>query len=134
MEFGDYLKEQIKRHPVMQPQDVVKMCYQAAFGAEHLLTDVSRAKAYFEKEYAVVPAKDMVLYETISAQVCRINLCAWKQTGMPPEWLWRMFADTASAAQGSRELFLEQTNTLMHMKPNSVWDSPRAKAFLCCLR
>lgn len=107
MEFGDYLKEQIKRHPVMQPQDVVKMCYQAAFGAEHLLTDVSRAKAYFEKEYAVVPAKDMVLYETISAQVCRINLCAWKQTGMPPEWLWRMFADTASAAQGSRELFLE---------------------------
>lgn len=107
MEFGDYLKEQIKRHPVMQPQDVVKLCYQAAFGAEHLLTDVSRAKAYFEQEYAAVPAKEMELYEILSPQVCRIHLGAWKQTGMPAEWLWRMFADTASVAGGSRELFLE---------------------------
>lgn len=105
MEFRDYLAEQIKAHPVMQPQDVVKLCYQAAFGAEHLLTDVSRAKAYFEQEYGAVPAKDMVLWEQISPKVCRINLCAWKAQGLPADWLFRMFVNSASVTEGSRELF-----------------------------
>ena len=107
MGFRDDLTEQLTKHPVMQPQDVVKLCYQAAFGAEHLLTDLDRAKAYFDQEYASVTAKDMVLFEAISPQVCRVNLCAWKYTGMPSEWLWHMFADTASVVSGSRELFLE---------------------------
>lgn len=107
MTFRDHLREQLQKHPVMQPQDVVKLCYQAAFGAEHLLKDPDRAKAYFDQEYALVEAKDMPLYEWISPQVCRMNLCAWKQTGMPAEWLWRMFADTASVAGGSKEVFLE---------------------------
>lgn len=107
MEFRDYLAEQIKAYPVMQPQDVVKLCYQAAFGAEHLLADVSRAKAYFEQEYGAVPAKDMVLWEQISPKVCRINLCAWKSQGLPADWLFRMFVNSASVTEGSRELFLD---------------------------
>jgi hypothetical protein len=78
MSFEAFLREQMKKHPSMQPQDVVKMCYQAAFGAEHLLLDLDVAKSYHEKEYAEVVATKDELYEQISDTVCRINLSAWK--------------------------------------------------------
>ena len=39
MNFSDHLKKQLSLHPSMQPQDIVKLCYQAAFGAEPLLPD-----------------------------------------------------------------------------------------------
>ena len=47
MEFRDYLTMQMNMHPSIQPQDIVKMCYQATFGAEHLLSDEDNAKRYF---------------------------------------------------------------------------------------
>ena len=38
MSIKKYLKEQFVLHPSMMPSDVAKLCYQAAMGAEHLLT------------------------------------------------------------------------------------------------
>ena len=38
MSFEFYFEEQLKKHPSMQFSDAVKLCYQAAMGAEHLLT------------------------------------------------------------------------------------------------
>ncbi len=96
MEFRDYLAEQMKIHPSIQPQDIVKMCYQATFGAEHLLFDENKAKEYFCEEYdGLQPAKDEPLYEIISEDVCRMNMRAWKASGMPWEWLFRMFVGSA---------------------------------------
>lgn len=34
------LAEQMRIHPSMTPRDIAKLCYQAARGAEHLLTDL----------------------------------------------------------------------------------------------
>lgn len=94
MNFGKYLMEQADRHPSVQPQDIVKMCYQAAYGAEHLLSDLKGARKYLEEEYAAAEAKDTELYENISDNVCRMNLSAWKYTGMPLEWLFRIFVNS----------------------------------------
>lgn len=105
MKFEQCLIQQIKKHPSMQPQDVVKLCYQAAFGAEHLLADMDAAKKYFYAEYDSVPVGLGDLYEEISPDICRINFSAWKACGMPAEWLFAMFAHTASVAYGSEELF-----------------------------
>ncbi len=96
MEFIDYLTMQVQMHPSIQPQDIVKMCYQATFGAEHLLSDEDYAKRYFCEEYdGLQPAKDEPLYEVISEDVCRMNMRAWKATGMPWQWLFRMFTGSA---------------------------------------
>ncbi|MBQ8640043.1 MAG: hypothetical protein IJ468_12825 [Lachnospiraceae bacterium] len=111
MELKEYLIEQIEKHPAIQPRDVVKLCYQAAFGAEHLLSDIERARTYFYSEYDSVEASDGVLYEEISPEVCRVNLPAWKAGGMPAEWLFRMFAHSASVPHGSRERFLGYLET-----------------------
>lgn len=105
MQFQDYLHVQLKNHPSMQPQDIVKLCYQAAFGAEHLLLDISKAKAYFLSEYASISASDCELYEEISPSVCRVNLAAWKSTAMPEEWLFNMFVASTNIQHGGQELF-----------------------------
>ena len=107
MNFSDHLKKQLSLHPSMQPQDIVKLCYQAAFGAEHLLPDPAKAKAYFETEFQKVSAADIPLYEEISPDICRVNLSAWKKEDLPAEWLFRMFLGTATIPQGGETTFLQ---------------------------
>ena len=102
--FQDCLRQQLLDHPSMLPRDVVKLCYQAACGAEHLLGDLNGAKAYFAEEFASVPERDEPLYEWISEEVCRVNLGAWKRTGMSSEWLFRMFTGTVFQADGKQRL------------------------------
>ncbi|MDK2867707.1 MAG: hypothetical protein PWP51_2630 [Clostridiales bacterium] len=93
-----YLKEQADLHPSMQPQDMIKLCYQITYGAEHLLTDYDAAKHYFDREVDQIreTAENGMLpiFERISDHYCRVNLVPWCRKGLPPEWLFRMFADT----------------------------------------
>ncbi len=97
--FEQHLIQQALTHSSTQPQDIIKQCYQAAYGAEHLLSDLSRAHAYLEQEFSCVTASpEIPLYERISPQVCRVNLAAWKQRALPLAWLFRMFAASASVS------------------------------------
>jgi len=96
LEFREYFSEQAENHPAMEAQDAVKLCYQAAFGAEHLLQDTAAAYQYLEQEYAALEADSSPLYEQIHPDVCRVNLAAWKRERLPLEWLFRMFAETAA--------------------------------------
>ena len=92
MTFKNQLRTQAALHPSMQVQDVLKMCYQAAFGAEHLLKDEATARAYLQSEWESTPGDpDAALYERISNEVCRLNLRAWKGQGLPMEWLLQLF-------------------------------------------
>lgn len=98
MEFREAFLEQIKNHPAMEAQDAVKLCYQAAFGAEHLLRDKEAAYRYLEQEYEALEADAgfLSLYEQIHPSVCRVNLAAWKREGLPLGWLFCMFVETAA--------------------------------------
>lgn len=108
MNFKYYLKEQFNMHPSMTSQDVAKMCYQAVFGAEHVLNDQEGARLYFYDEFEQVEADDnQPLYEPISDEVCRVNMAAWKGAGLPGEWLFKMFTETASVSGGSKEKQME---------------------------
>lgn len=105
MDFATCLQEQLRLHPSMQPRDVIKLCYQAARGAEHLLADTTRARAYFDQEYAATPADDTLpLFEPISENVSRANIAAWKAANLPADWLFRMFVHTASVPMGGADL------------------------------
>lgn len=94
----DYLREQVSLHPSMQPQDVVKLCYQAAFGAEHLLADKDAAFTWLQKEFEEVKVTEVSerLYEQLHDRVCRMNLREWKRRRLPVTWLFRMFVESAS--------------------------------------
>lgn len=105
MNFELYLTEQIKKHRSMQPQDVVKMCFQAAYGAEHLLSDLSDAWEYLKIEYDSVTPSDGELFEPISDKFCRVNLSVWKSRGLPLEELFRMFVDSCKIEPTASERF-----------------------------
>lgn len=97
MDFDLHLKEQFRLHPSMQMQDIIKMCFQSAFGPEHLLSDTERVQNYFMQEYESTPANSsQPLYEPVSDTFCRVNLGAWKARTLDPEELFRLFVASAS--------------------------------------
>lgn len=111
----------------MQPGDIMKLCFQAAFGAEHLLSDKEAAFKYLEEELRSAEPVDEPLFERISPDYCRIGLGAWKQRNLPIDWLFRMFSFSASTANGDEGLFqqyVETANSLIRSGdiPVSGWD------------
>lgn len=112
MNFEEYLKNQAVLHPAMEPQDAVKMCYQAAFGAEHAFSDPERARCYLEQELESVEADAALpICESISEHICRVNLAAWKAKALPADWLFRMFV-SAKAQSGDIKVLLSAVSEL----------------------
>lgn len=104
MNFKEYLEKQLKLHPSMQLQDIIKLCFQAVYGPEHLLADVERAKNYFMQEYEATPANfSLPLYEPVSDTFCRVNLGAWKARFLEPEELFRLFVTSATDKSSGTE-------------------------------
>ena len=105
MEFKDCLYEQIKKHPSIMPLDIIKMCYQAAFGAEHLLSDKEKAWKYLKEEYDLTNPKKIDLFEEISKDVIRINLAAWKERNLPLEDLFNIFVSSCKVNENGEVHF-----------------------------
>lgn len=106
--FERYLKQQALLHPAMTPQDAVKLCFQAAFGAEHILMDLDKARAYLWKEFEQTLPQSMQVFEPVCYEYCRCNLPAWKHLNLPLEWLFQMFHHSALEKRGDAEvIFME---------------------------
>ena len=111
--FEKYVKAQALLHPGMTPQDAVKLCFQAAFGAEHILSDKIKAMEYLREEYSRTPARDIDVFEPISEEFARCNIAAWKYKGLPIEWLFEMFCQSAWVKKDKREsLFMEYLDSV----------------------
>lgn len=73
MELEPYLRAQARLHPSLFPVDVAKACYQAAYGAEHLLGDIPKAHVSFLREFEACRPMDVPLVEAISDEVARVS-------------------------------------------------------------
>ncbi len=119
--FEKYVKAQALRHPSMNPQDAVKLCFQAAFGAEHILSDKIRAMEYLQEEYTRTPARDADVFEPISEEYARCNIAAWKYKGLAIEWLFDMFYQSALMKKDKREsLFMEYLDAVGTCSENGI--------------
>ena len=100
----------------MEPQDMYKLCFQAAFGAEHLISDRQKAKEYLASEFERTKASsDEPLIEWLCEGVARVNIAPYKAAGYPLETLLELFISGASDFAGSAALFtdyVEQTADL----------------------
>ncbi len=120
MKFRDYLDHELNTKLALELQDVIKMCYQAAFGAEHLLEDLDKARKYFDREFELVEMRDVPLYEYISEDVARVDLGAWKAKGLPKEWLFDLFVMATKENYGGEEKMLENLAEVVKMMPEMV--------------
>lgn len=93
----DFIRQQLALHPSITQQDALKMCFQAAYGAEHLLTNIDKVRDYFLMEFESCQPNDAPIAEFIAPEVCRVNLAAWKRLDLPWEWLFNLFVESAIA-------------------------------------
>ncbi len=106
MSFKNCFLEQLKSHASMQYQDAMKLCYQAAFGAEHLLFDEDAAREYLEEEFARTESCDCPLVEYVCDDLCRVNIGAWKRMGLPIDELFDAFKRSATLREEPEKTFL----------------------------
>lgn len=101
MTFADILAAHVRAHPSLQPQDALKLCYQAACGPEHLLDDLEAAWQRFDDEFTATPPRQGPLWEAVSDSYVRVDLGAWKAKGLPARELFGLFAASAGAPGGN---------------------------------
>ena len=57
LSFGECVRQELRRHPSAQSEDVLKFCFQAACGPGHILGRVDAARRHFDREFAAVAAR-----------------------------------------------------------------------------
>ena len=77
-------------HPALGAEDADKLCYQAAFGPAHLVSDGAAARRAFREEFARAQEEDAPAFEPVSDGYARCGLAAWKRLGLPGDWLLNM--------------------------------------------
>ena len=108
MDFEAYLLHHLRLHPSAGAQDILKFCYQRAFGAEHLLRDVEAARRYFLTEYEQTAPILGEAVEPLSDEIARVHFAPWKASGMDAERLFDAFAASARVSAGGRDVFLAE--------------------------
>ena len=90
MDFTSCLVQQIRLHGPLEPEDVMKLCFQASYGASHLIEDPDHAWLALRREAEAVEVSGGPLAEEIGGSFHRISLPAWKGRALPLGWLFRM--------------------------------------------
>ena len=117
-----FIKEHIEKHPKVNWQDIVKLCYQASFGAEHMISDINSAENYFKTEYSSIEYGSGPLFEVISEDVCRVDMGAWKGEGLPGEWLFNLFLLSCNVCEKGKEAFVTYIEQAKMELPHMVAD------------
>ena len=130
-ELEQILREHVKRYPLMQPTDAVKLIYQNEFGGGHLIRDEEACLNYLRREYESVE-KDptMPLYEDIGNGIVRVNLAAVKLKDL--DQLGKDFIHSAAEHKGMMSRFLSKLSILMDLvsKGVFVFESTELAAYL----
>lgn len=92
--YEEIVREYIDNHEILTCQDLLKFCYQGCFGPQHLLADTEKAYRYLTEEYQMVEPVAGPICERISEDYVRVNLAAYKNEGLPMEWLFVMFRES----------------------------------------
>ncbi len=84
------------KYPAMQPEDAVKLCYQAVCGGGHMISDLQKAQEYLaEEREALTDSLHQPLTEAIGNQMTRLYLSSSACTDIPSDVICRLFAASA---------------------------------------
>lgn len=75
--FRCILSKQLRRYPQMDVQDLYKLIFQASFGSEHAVSDLTAARRWLERELGeLIPGPEEPMIDPISpdGRIVRINL------------------------------------------------------------
>ena len=127
------LIDHVKRYPLMEPCDAVKLIFQNEFGGEHLLTEPSATLAWLQAEWASTPYDpDVPPVEDIGNGMVRVALAALRLTEDALRTLNRDFLRSAQIPMGRRKTFLSKLDALCMLAEEKVFSFTRQEleAFL----
>lgn len=105
--FAEIVVAHLKRYPRMEIQDLYKLAYQAAMGAEHAASSLDFIQQRLMRELGgLTEGPKEPLFDPISpdGRVLRVHLRPFIQSGGDPLKLSRVFLEGASAMQGTPHL------------------------------
>ncbi len=123
----EIIRAHASRYPLMQPHDAIKLCYQACFGAEHMILNVNGAKEYLNREYEQALPDDSELFEQLPGGYARLHLGAAKREGIAAELIFALFYATAAAPQpeDAQQRFKELLDTIALLADDGTFEFSR---------
>lgn len=104
-----YILNEIKLHPLLNEQDLVKLIYQRTYGPKHILLDIKKAKDYLIYE---INNPNETNYQDleISDELIRVNLKSIKNI----DSFFNAFLTTSKMINGTKEEYLYNINQLIN--------------------
>ena len=94
---------QMETYPELRLLDIYKSCFQDYMGAEHLVTDSERVKAYLDEELATTSLDDLLpwSYEPcgIDSNYYRVSIRTIKENSISEEMLLDAFVRSANSVE-----------------------------------
>lgn len=122
------LAGQLSRNPLMQPQDVYKLLFQAALGSEHAVGDEKSARIWLAHEISEMgDGPDDPLFDPISpdGQILRVHLRPYIRAEKDVETLLKAFIQTAGEWHGSNKTLKEYGAQAASILPGGALSFPR---------
>ena len=100
-DIPEFVSQQLKTYPKTRLLDIYKSCFQDYMGAEHLVSDRQRVKAYLDEELQTTSLDDLMpwYYEPfgIKGQYMRVSLRAVKENLVSEDLLLDAFIRSANS-------------------------------------
>ena len=129
MRHEELLRYHAAKYPLMRPEDLVKLCYQASFGAGHMLKNPGAVLEWLKAEYNAAEPVGGELFEPLPGGYARLYLGAAKSGGILPELVLALFSATASVEPDNDALarFLELIELAKSLAESDVFSFSRAE-------
>lgn len=85
------LLDHLKKYPLMQLQDCIKLLYQSRFGCGHFLPDPAQVMMRLQNEYRDCIFSEGPLFESLGSDYCRLYLSALDTSKLSLENAWKLF-------------------------------------------
>ena len=96
-----FVTKQMQSYPQLRLLDIYKSCFQDYMGAEHLVSDRQRVKAYLDKELQTTSLDDLMpwYYEScgVNGQYIRVSIRAIKENLITEDTLLDAFIRSANS-------------------------------------
>ena len=118
----ELLRNHLERYPLMCPEDVYKLLFQAYMGPSHAVPDTTVARDRLLSEISTLqdgPGEPLIDPVGISSDLARVHIRPWIQAKLDPSILADAFTGTADVFVQEKEALIE---SLMAPLVRSVTD------------
>lgn len=98
----EIIKNHIKKYPLAQTRDIVKLIYQNEFGCGHFITDSEKSLTLIKEEYENSIPTDTV-FEDIGNGYVRMYLSSLNDESFDPQIINKLFIMSANEKSGSTD-------------------------------